>query len=935
VGQHVRATDWAATPLGDYGTWPQSLRSALSLVLNTKGVAALYWGEQQWLLYNDAYADALGDRHPWAFGRPMSEALDDIAPVLGPQVSQVLLTGEGFAIENQALTMRRNGRDEDTVWTYSFSPIQGETHTFAGVLLLATEITQQKLAEQSTQHSRKRLETALQVAKLGMYEWNTATGAVDLDARAREIFGFAPETPLLDTQIFARVAPEQESRVQTEALAALEVGVVSGIDGSSHTTEIDYDIVHPDGSRRSIESCGAVIRHEDGTRRMVGTINDVTALKKAEAQLRQHNLTLEEQVAQQMKERDLVWQVNVDMLLVSDLAGVFLSVNPAWTRVLGWTEEELIGRTSQWLEHPEDQTKTHAAIVRLSEGRQTLAFENRFRTREGDYRTLSWTAVPASDKLFCVARDVTQERRQTQALIEQASQLRLFSDIVQASEAPICAFDTELRLIAFNRAHSDEFYRIFAHRVQLGEVFPDLFSADQAPIMRGFMQRALRGESYTVTEEFGDPDLVKPCWEVTYYPLRDPEGRVVGAFHYAKDITTRLRASAELFNTQEALRQSQKMEAVGQLTGGVAHDFNNLLTVIKSATALLKRPELTHERRTRYVTTISDTVDRAAKLTAQLLAFARRQALKPEVFAACDNVRSLSAMMETLTGSQIRIVTELPEQACFVNADASQFDTALVNMAVNARDAMNGQGQLLIRVEPVSQIPAVRAHPTIHGTFVAVSISDTGGGIPAEQLEQIFEPFFTTKAVGQGTGLGLSQVYGFAKQSGGEVRVRSEVGQGSTFTFYLPRVAAPEKPQEPAAPSEPLMDGHGTCVLVVEDNVDVGTFAVQTLRDLGYVPVLASNAQEALAELAKDPDRFDVVFSDVVMPGMSGIELGHEIRRLHHDLPVLLASGYSHVLAQNGTYGFELLHKPYSVEELSRLLRKVATWQRRQRIMNQ
>ena len=348
--------------------------------------------------------------------------------------------------------------------------------------------------------------------------------------------------------------------------------------------------------------------------------------------------------------------------------------------------------------------------------------------------------------------------------------------------------------------------------------------------------------------------------------------------------------------------------------------------------ALLKRPELSDERRTRYVTTISDSVERATKLTAQLLAFARRQALKPEVFTACDGVRSLFVMMETLTGPQIRIVTELPEQACFINADASQFDTALVNMDVNARDAMNEQGQLTIRIEPVNQVPAVRAHPVIYGTFVPVFISDTGGGILTNQLEQIFEPFFTTKAVGQGTGLGLSQVYGFAKQSGGEVRVRSEVGQGSTFTFYLPRVAAPEQSQQEGKP-EPLMVGHGTGVLVVEDNVDVGTFAVQTLRDLGYVPVLASNAQEALAELAKDADRFDVVFSDVVMPGMSGIELGHEIRRRHHDLPVLLASGYSHVLAQNGTYGFELLHKPYSVEELSRLLRKVATWQRRKRIM--
>jgi signal transduction histidine kinase len=391
-------------------------------------------------------------------------------------------------------------------------------------------------------------------------------------------------------------------------------------------------------------------------------------------------------------------------------------------------------------------------------------------------------------------------------------------------------------------------------------------------------------------------------------------------------------AAAERAAVEDALRHSQKMEAVGQLTGGVAHDFNNLLTVIKSSTDLLKRPNLPEERRLRYVGAISDTVDRAAKLTSQLLAFARRQSLKPEVFDAGESVRAIGGMMGTLTGSRVRIVTQLPDEPCFLNADPSQFDTALVNMAVNARDAMDGEGQLTIIVQAVEQMPAVRTHAAVPGAFVAVSITDTGSGIPEEQIEQIFEPFFTTKGVGQGTGLGLSQVFGFAKQSGGEVTVASRLGKGSTFTLYLPRVAAVERLEDGGEP-EPLMDGHGTCVLVVEDNAEVGTFATQTLAELGYVTVWAANAEEALAELAKDADRFDVVFSDVVMPGMNGIDLAHHIREKHHDLPVLLASGYSHVLAQNGTYGFELLHKPYSVEQLSRLLRKVATWQRRKRIM--
>ena len=399
-----------------------------------------------------------------------------------------------------------------------------------------------------------------------------------------------------------------------------------------------------------------------------------------------------------------------------------------------------------------------------------------------------------------------------------------------------------------------------------------------------------------------------------------------------RDVTASVRAEERLAATQEVLRQSQKMESVGQLTGGVAHDFNNLLTVIKSSTDLLKRPNLPEERRDRYVGAISDTVDRAAKLTAQLLAFARRQSLKPEVFDAGGSVRAISEMLSTLTGSRIRIDLGVPVEPLFLNVDPSQFDTALVNMAVNARDAMDGEGRIVIAVQATDRMPAVRSHPEVVGAFVAVSITDTGAGIPAVDIDRIFEPFFTTKGVGQGTGLGLSQVFGFAKQSGGEVVVESRLGEGTTFTLFLPRAAAVERPVDDHEP-EPLVDGHGTCVLVVEDNAEVGSFATQSLAELGYVTVWAANADEALAELAKDATRFDVVFSDVVMPGMNGIDLAHRIRRDHHDMPVLLTSGYSHVLAKNGTYGFELLHKPYSVEQLSRLLRKVGTWKRRKRMM--
>ena len=393
--------------------------------------------------------------------------------------------------------------------------------------------------------------------------------------------------------------------------------------------------------------------------------------------------------------------------------------------------------------------------------------------------------------------------------------------------------------------------------------------------------------------------------------------------------TRRLHAeAARRMEAEEALKHGQRLEALGQLTGGVAHDFNNLLTVIRASVDMLRRPHLPEERRLRYVDAISDTVSRSAKLTAQLLAFARRQTLKPEVFDVGKSVQTLTEMIGTLTGSPIQIVTRVPDQPCFINADAGQFETALINMAVNARDAMGGAGRLTITVRAVAELPGPAVLPESPLGYVAVSVDDTGVGIPQEQIGRIFEPFFTTKEVGQGTGLGLSQVFGFAKQSGGEVMVASEVGKGSTFTLYLPRVSGQGRPQQAPAEDAAPVDGHGMSVLVVEDNIEVGTFARDALTELDYATTLVHSAMEALAELTRNAERFDVVFTDVVMPGMTGIDLAQEIRRRHFDLPVVLTSGYSHVLSQNGSFGFELLQKPYSIEQLARVLHKVGRWRR-------
>ncbi len=378
-----------------------------------------------------------------------------------------------------------------------------------------------------------------------------------------------------------------------------------------------------------------------------------------------------------------------------------------------------------------------------------------------------------------------------------------------------------------------------------------------------------------------------------------------------------------LNQTEAALRQSQKLEAIGQLTGGVAHDFNNLLTIIRSSVDFLRMPNLPEERRQRYMSAVADTVERASKLTSQLLAFARRQPLNPQVFNVGQRVQNIGDMLETVTGARIHVVVKLPEQPCYVRADSSQFETALINISLNARDAMEGQGTLVLRLEGGQPLPSIRGHGGSQKPFVAISLADTGAGIPSATFERIFEPFFTTKAVGKGTGLGLSQVFGFAKQSGGNVDVASVVGQGTVFTLYLPQVEPGvilDNPVQP--PLELNPDAVRRRILIVEDNLEVGRFANQILQDLGYQTVWATHAEEALKMIGPDARAFDGVFSDVVMPGMGGVALARELRRRRPDLPVILTSGYSEELAKSGYDGFDFLAKPYSADQVSRVLAK-------------
>ena len=375
-----------------------------------------------------------------------------------------------------------------------------------------------------------------------------------------------------------------------------------------------------------------------------------------------------------------------------------------------------------------------------------------------------------------------------------------------------------------------------------------------------------------------------------------------------------VRANAELkvqvgerTKAEDQLRQAHKMQALGQLTGGIAHDFNNLLTVIQGSADMLRRPGLGEDKRIRFAEAVVQASSRAAALTGQLLAFARRQPLQPEVIEVNDLIRDMTDLLDRTLGERIEVRTMLSREACTVEADRAQLESALLNVAVNARDAMPDGGLLTIRTTSFREAEK--------GAVVALSVSDSGVGMDEDTLARAFEPFFTTKMTGKGTGLGLSQVYGFASQSGGDIRIASAPGEGTTVTIFLPCSGrAGEARTEEETVAGPERRGTGR-ILLVEDNDEVGEFAEDLLNELGHEVQRARSGEDALALVRRD--RFDLVFTDVVMPGMSGLELAERLAALKPFLPVILTTGYSDEIARSGAGGRPVILKPYRLETLA------------------
>jgi signal transduction histidine kinase/CheY-like chemotaxis protein len=447
-------------------------------------------------------------------------------------------------------------------------------------------------------------------------------------------------------------------------------------------------------------------------------------------------------------------------------------------------------------------------------------------------------------------------------------------------------------------------------------VFPDLFLPEQAVLMRSLMGRALAGESFTVVEAFGRPEFCVPFWEISYTPLRDGAGRIIGAFHQSKDISERLAAQAELEAAQEALRQSQKMEAMGSLTGGVAHDFNNLLTPIIGSLDMLVRKGVGSDRERRLIDGALQSAERAKTLVQRLLAFARRQPLQPTAVDLAQLVDGMAGLIASTLGPTIGVRLEVADDLPPARADANQLEMALLNLAVNARDAMPEGGELTITARSCSMADGQR--PGMKpGTYVCLGVADTGIGMDEATRLRAIEPFFSTKGVGKGTGLGLSMVHGLVAQLGGGLTIDSAPGQGARIELCLPVSGLAAAPLGERAADPPPVAGKLGVALLVEDEELVRMSAADMLADLGYEVVETSSAQHALL-LVREGLRPDLLVTDHLMPGMSGAQLVHELRTGLPALPALIVSGYAE--AEGVDPAIPRLSKPFRKEELAACL---------------
>ncbi|QGN54796.1 PAS domain S-box protein [Novosphingobium sp. Gsoil 351] len=656
-------------------------------------------------------------------------------------------------------------KDGAIIWVNNSVSVITETDgELSGVLAVSIDVTARREAEADLRKAEQRLRLATEGAGIGTWDWNLREGVGTWSSQAQRILGVERgENISLEERMNAVYPPDRP---------AVTAALGKSLSGSGEFA-LEYRIQRPDGAIRWVASHGVMERDEAGRYvRALGTLRDVTTRRDAQERLEQLNRTLESKVAERTRERDAMWRLSRDLLLVLDARRRIVAINPIVEEAIGYSSEEVVGQPFERFLHPDDRPLLGQATRRGRRERIT-DIDARLVTRDGNVRQFVWNATPEAGLAYVNGRDVTEERARQE----------------------------------------------------------------------------------------------------------------------------------ELFAAQEALRQAQKLEAIGQLTGGVAHDFNNLLSPIIGGLDILRRRGVGGEREHRLIEGALQSAERAKLLVQRLLAFARRQPLQVRAVTLAPLLEELRGLLTSTLGPQIELSILVAPGLDSVMADANQLEMAILNLAVNARDAMPDGGHLRVSAQRV-----VAASGT---AFIELAVSDDGLGMDEETLSRAVEPFFSSKGVGKGTGLGLSMVEGLTAQLGGSLHIDSRPGGGTTVTLCLPVAGGVSAPLAPPLAS-PGAGGKG-CILVVDDEPLVRMGTAELLRDEGYEVDEAESAEAALA--LGSFDRFACVVTDYLMPGMNGVELAARIQLARPALPILLLSGY----ADPGAFSaLPYLSKPCFGDDLAR-----------------
>jgi PAS domain S-box-containing protein len=831
----VAGFDWAATALGPRAQWPGFRQAIVRMLLASPLAIVTLWGPDGILIYNDAYARFAGARHPRLLGAKVLEGWPEAAD-LNRRVLQLGLAGRTLSLRDERLVLRRYGFAEELWLDLDYSPITDDAGQPVAVLAVVTETTQRVRLERARaaditalNESAARHRCLVELGdRLRALESTDEIANAAAEILCRCLDGSRAGYAVIDEDGYANVANDwTNGRVRSLAgrhlfsalgepfIAPLRRGeAIAVADVLDHPMTADNPQAWLSLGTRAVmnvpllenNNVAALMYVHDETARawkpseimLMRDVADRTweAMGRARATegLRRLNESLAGRLRERTAERDRMWLLSTDLMLVAAFDSTIQAVNPAWRNLLGWREDELIGHSLREFIHPDD---VEGALGRLALHATKLSEPKalcRYRKKDGDYLWFAWTATPDEQFVHAVGRDVTAEKYQAEAL----------------------------------------------------------------------------------------------------------------------------RAA------EEALRQAQKMEAVGQLTGGIAHDFNNILQGIAGSLDLVKKriQQGRMDEIAGHADSAMASASRAAALTHRLLAFSRRQPLDPKPVDANPLILAMRDLLARTLGAQIELVLELAEPLWVTLCDPNQLDSAVLNLAINARDAMPDGGRLVIATANVSldEGLAARTGTIPAGDYVCITVADTGTGMSPDVIRRAFDPFYTTKPIGQGTGLGLSMVYGFMLQSGGHADIESTPGQGTTVRLYLPRgdgVAAADAADAPAVGD--LAVAGGKVVLVLEDEPVVRSIVVEVLQELGLQAIEAANGVEGL-DILRSRRQVDLLVTDIGLPGLNGRQVAEAARLEKPNLKILFMTGYAETVSVADGFlapGMEMITKPFAIDSLA------------------